>query len=53
MNGLIKNGVVCRSWIARHGPDTARAGNERRPVARGDRNVCMLDREREYVTHSC
>jgi hypothetical protein len=28
MNGLIKNGAVRRSWIARHGPDTAGAGNE-------------------------
>ena len=44
MNGRIKNGVVRRSWIARHGPDTPGAGNERRPAARGDRKlgyVCL------------
>lgn len=44
MNGLIKNGAVRRIWIARHGPDTAGAGNERRPAARGDQKlgyVCL------------
>jgi len=44
MNGLIKDGIVRRSWITRHGPDTAGAGNKRRPVARGDRKlgyVCL------------
>lgn len=28
MNGLIKNGVVRRCWIARHGPDTARRNQQ-------------------------
>jgi len=44
MNGLVENGVVRRSWIARHGPEIARAENERQPAARGDRKlgyVCL------------
>lgn len=57
MNGLIENGVVLRSWIVRHGPEIARAENERQPAARDDRKlgyVCMpVSCEQEYVTHSC
>lgn len=36
MNGLIKDGVVRRCWIVRHGSGTARAGNEQQPTARSD-----------------
>ena len=52
MNGLVKNGVIHRSWIARHGPNTAGAGNERRPVELGDRQlgyVCLANGNTSHI----